>query len=432
MTYQYSSFGVPGLGLRRGLGDDVVVAPYATALAAMFEPAAALRNLTSAGGRRRRRARTASTRRSTTRRRDCPAARRRAVVRAYMAHHQGMAIVAIGERRCTAASCAPGSTPSRCVRASELLLQERTPRDVAGGAPARGRRRGRGRTSASWCRRTTGTSRRRTAATPRTQLLSNGRYAVMITAAGSGYSRWRDLAVTRWREDVTSDDTGSYIYLRDVASGERWSAGFQPTGAVPETYDVSFAEDRAEFMRRDGAIATRLEVIVSTEDDAEVRRVSITNHGARAREIDVTSYAEIVLAPAASDDAHPAFSNLFIQTEMVPELDTLLATRRPRSPEEREIWLAHVLAVEGETIGDLQWETDRAQFLGRGQRARTALAETDGRDLSNTVGAVLDPIVSLRRRVRIRPGKTVHVAFSTLVSADAERGVSTSPTSTTT
>lgn len=170
-------------------------------------------------------------------------------------------------------------------------------------------------------------------ATPRTHLLSNGRYTVMITAAGSGYSRWRDLAITRWREDATRDDSGSYIFLRAVASGKRWSAGFQPSGKAPESYDVSFAEDRAEVIRRDGTIATRLEVVVSWEDDAEVRRVSLTNDGLRTRTIEITSYAEIVLAPAAGDAAHPAFSNLFIQTESLPERDTVLATRRRRAPD---------------------------------------------------------------------------------------------------
>jgi cyclic beta-1,2-glucan synthetase len=238
----------------------------------------------------------------------------------------------------------------------------------------------------------------------------------MLTAAGSGYSRWRDLAITRWREDATRDDTGSYVYLRDVASGKRWSAGFQPSGKAPKSYEVSFSEDRAEFNRRDGVIATRFEVVVSPGDDAEIRRVSLTNHGVRAREIEVTSYAEIVLAPAAGDAAHPAFSNLFIQTESIPSRDTLLATRRRQTPEEAEIWLAHTVAVEGETIGDLQWETDRGQFLGRGRTVRAPRAQTERGDLSRTVGSVLDPIVSLRRRVRLLPGKTVRVSFSTMVA----------------
>ncbi|MEP7096392.1 MAG: glycosyl hydrolase family 65 protein [Dokdonella sp.] len=254
-------------------------------------------------------------------------------------------------------------------------------------------------------------------ATQRAQFLSNGRYAVMVTAVGSGYSRWQDLAVTRWRDDATCDNTGSYILLRDVESGERWSAGFQPSGVAPDQYDVSFADDRAEFVRRDGALVTRLEIVVSPEDDAEIRRVCVTNSDARIREIEVTSYAEVVLAPPATDAEHPAFSNLFIQTEYLPERDTLLANRRRRTPDDTEIWLAHVLAVDGETVGDLQWETDRAQFIGRGRTIRTPLAESEGRTLSNSAGAVLDPIISLRRRVRVRPGQTVRLTFSTIVAS---------------
>jgi cyclic beta-1,2-glucan synthetase len=254
-------------------------------------------------------------------------------------------------------------------------------------------------------------------ATPQTQFLSNGRYAVMVTAAGSGYSRWQDLAVTRWRDDATCDNTGSYILLRDVESGERWSAGFQPCGAVPSHYDVSFADDRAEFVCRDAELVTRLEVIVDPKDDVELRRVSVTNNGARIREIDVTSYAEVVLATPASDAVHPAFSNLFIETERVPERATLLATRRQRTPGDAEIWLAHTLAVEGEAVGDLQWETDREQFIGRGRTIRAPFAEFDGRSLSNSVGGVLDPIVSLRRRVRVGPGQTARLTFSTMVAS---------------
>jgi len=413
MTYQYSNFGVPGLGLRRGLGDDDVVAPYATALASMFEPREAMRNFRSlaAAGADGQYGFYESVDYTPTR---LPVDRTSEVVRMFMAHHQGMAIVAFsnvlhGGRMRARFHAEP------IVRASELLLQERTPRDVGVARPSIDALAVRGDVRelvAPHTRHFTSPHSQ----TPRTQLLSNGRYAVMVTTAGSGYSRWQEQAVTRWREDATRDDTGSYIFVRDVASREHWSAGFQPTGRVPESYDVSFAEDRAEFIRRDGAITTRLEILVSSEDDAEVRRVSITNDGVRTREIEVTSYAEVVLAPPAADASHPAFSNLSIQTESIAKRDTLLASRRPRSHEDPEIWLAHVLAVEGETIGDLEWETDRAQFLGRGRTLRDPHALMDGAELSNTVGDVLDPIVSLRRRVRVRPGKTAHVAFATLVA----------------
>jgi len=413
MTFQYSNFGVPGLGLRRGLADDVVIAPYASALAAMVAPLDAARNLRAlaAVGADGQYGFYESVDYTPAR---LPAGKSREVVRMYMAHHQGMAIVSIANVLHGGAMRARFHAEP-IVRASELLLQERTPRDVAVARPRLDTVGMAGNVRELIPPHIRHFSSPHSA-TPRTQLLSNGRYAVMLTASGSGYSRWRDLAITRWREDATSDNTGSYILLRDVSTGERWSAGFQPSGQAPESYDVSFTEDRAEFNRRDGAIGTCLEVIVSSEDDAEVRRVSLTNHGARTREIEVTSYAEVVLAPAAADASHPAFSNLFVQTEIVPERDALLATRRRRSPEEAEIWLAHVIAVEGETIADLEWETDRAQFLGRGRNVRAPSAETDDRELSNTVGSVLDPIVSLRRRVRVRPGKTVRVAFATLVA----------------
>ena len=242
------------------------------------------------------------------------------------------------------------------------------------------------------------------------------RYAVMVTAAGSGYSRWHDFAVTRWREDATCDCWGTYVFLRDARSGEVWSAGYQPTGVEPESYEAAFFEDRAEIIRRDGLIETKTEIAVSPEDDAEVRRVSITNLGSAVREIELTSYAEVVLAPDAADAAHPAFSNLFVQTEFVADSGALLATRRLRSPADHELWAAHIAVVEGEAVGGPQFETDRARFLGRGRSIRTPVAVVDGRPLSNTAGAVLDPIFSLRRRVRLAPGATARIAFWTLVA----------------
>src|SRR5881296_159445 len=413
MTYQYSSFGVPGLGLRRGLSEDVVIAPYATGLAAMIDPTAAMQNF------RRLAAAGASGAYGFYEALDytaprLPEAAEVAVIRAYMAHHQGMVVVAIANVVHDGAMRARFHAEP-IVQATELLLQERTPRDVAVARPRADEVQAVGDVREfvpPVVRHFTSPH----GSPPRTQLLSNGRYAVMLTTAGSGYSRWRDLAITRWREDVTRDAWGTYVFLRDVDSGETWSAGYQPRGGQPDSYEVIFSEDRVEIVRRDGAVGTTLQVIVSPEDDAEVRRVSLTNLGTKSREIELTSYAEVVLAPPAADAAHPAFCNLSVQTECIPELDTLLATRRPRSRREAPVWLAHVAVVEGDPVGALQWETDRARFLGRGRGIRTPAAVIDGRPLSNTTGAVLDPIVSLRRRVRLPPGDTVRVAFSTLVA----------------
>jgi len=335
-------------------------------------------------------------------------------VRVYMAHHQGMTLVAIANVVHDGAMRARFHAEP-IIQATELLLQERTPRDVA-----IARARVTDVKATAKVRDIIPPMQRRYksphARLPHTHLLSNGNYAVMLTGAGSGYSRWRDLAVTRWREDPTCDRWGSYVFLRDIVSGEVWSAGYQPSGVAPDDYDIVFSEGRAEIIRRDGTITTTLEVAVSPEDDAEVRRVSITNHGSRARQIELTSYAEIVLAPHATDAAHPAFAKLFVETEFAAGPGALLATRRPRTLEEVPVWAAHVAVVEGETEGDVQFETDRARFLGRGRGIRTPISVMDGWPLSNTVGAVLDPIFSLRRRVRLPRGATVRISFWTLIA----------------
>ena len=417
LTYQYSSFGVPGLGLKRGLSEDIVVAPYATALAAMVRPKAAVRNfarLSEAGARDRYGFREALD--YTPRR--LPEGASVAVVKSYMAHHQGMALVALGNVLNNRAMVERFHSDP-IVEATELLLQERMPRDVLVARP-----RAEEVKSAAEVRDLVPPVLRRFTSphgsTPRTHILSNGRYAVMVTAAGSGYSRWRDMAVTRWREDVTRDSWGTYLFLRDMETGAVWSAGHQPSGMEADSYEVAYSEDRAEFARRDGSIATRLTVVVSAEHDAEIRRVSLTNLGSRYRQIELTSYAEIALAPQAADAAHPAFQNLFVETEFVAEIGALLATRRPRSSGDRPVWAAHVAAVEDEANGVIQYETDRARFIGRGHSVRTAISVFDGRPLSDTVGPVLDPIFSLRCRVRLAPGATAHAIFSTVVAESRE------------
>jgi cyclic beta-1,2-glucan synthetase len=413
LTYQYASFGVPGLGLKRGLGDDAVVAPYATALAAMIAPDAAVRNFASlarAGGHGRYGWYEALD--YTPAR--LPEGETVAVVRSYMAHHQGMTVIALANTLHNGAMRARFHAEP-IVQATELLLQERTPRDVDALHPHKEAVK-----AAARVRELIPPTSRRFQSPHQpivqTQLLSNGRYAVMMTAAGSGYSRWGDLAVTRWREDATCDCWGTYIFLRDADGGTVWSAAYQPSGVEPDSYEATFFEDRVEIARRDGTITTRLEVLVSPEDDAEVRRVTISNGDNRVREIELTSYAEVVLSTDAADAAHPAFSNLFVQTELVADIGAVLATRRRRSPGEPDVWAAHLAVVEGEVVGAAQFETDRARFLGRGRGIRSPISVVDGRPLSNTSGAVLDPVFSLRRRIRLAPGATAHVTFWTLVA----------------
>ena len=417
LTYQYSNFGVPSLGLKRGLSENCVIAPYATALGAMVDPTAACANLAQLAktGARGRYGFYEAIDYTRTR---LPRGAGNAVVRAYMAHHQGMTIVAL-------ATALDGGAMRRrfhaepMVQATELLLQERMPREVAIVRPFAVEVKSADRTleeDRSGARKFTTAQQ----ATPATHVMSNGRFSTMLTASGSGYTRWGNIAVSRWREDATCDDFGSYTYLRDVQSGRVWSAGAQPTGAKPDSYGVIFHEDRAEFTRSDGTLTTTLEVIVSAESDAEVRRVSVSNTGAFMREIEVTSYAELSLARQADDIAHPAFSKLFVETEYLPELGALLATRRKRGPDDPGIWAAHLSIVEGEADASPQFETDRARFLGRGHGARSPAAMAGGGRLSGTVGTVLDPIFALRRRIRVPPGSAVRVAFWTVVAPTRE------------
>jgi cyclic beta-1,2-glucan synthetase len=417
-TYQYSNFGIPGLGLKRGLGEDTVIAPYATALASMVDASAAAHNfrkLDAIGalgvyGYHEALDFTATR---------LPEDQRVAVVRSFMAHHQGMSLIALGNVLHGDVMRARFHADPR-VRAAELLLQEKTPRNVAVTHNRVEEVEGQVRHHAPLVLRRFQSANQ---PVPPTHLLSNGYYNVMITAAGAGYSRSGPLAVTRWREDITRDNWGTFIFMRDVSTDRVWSAGYQPIGVEPSRYEVDFSEDRAEIVRQDGNIITTTEVVVSPEDNAEIRRVSLKNTGGSSREIDVTSYAEVVLATPAADRAHPVFSNLFIQTEFASDVGGLLCHRRRRSPEDPSIWLAHVVVSTGETIGDIEYETDRARFLGRGRDIHTPVSIVDGKPLTNTVGSVLDPIFSLRRRVRIEPGDTVFVTFTTLTAASRDEAL---------
>ena len=325
-----------------------------------------------------------------------------------MAHHQGMTLVSLANVLLGNPMVRRFHADPR-VQATELLLQERVPRTAAitqprpveetraaGPAPAQAVRRFRS-PHTLW---------------PHAQFLSNGSYTTVVTNSGGGASFCRGRVVTRHREDATRDPGSQFLYLRDVRSGAVWSATHHPTGTDADDYLVTFLAEKASFSRRHDGIASHLDVAVSTEDDVEVRRLALTNHSDRPREIEITSYAEIVLGPATDDLAHPAFGKLFVETEYLPERAALLCARRPRSPDEAALWAVHVLSLEGRTQGPVEWETDRSRFLGRGRTPEDPQA-LDGRSLSGTTGVVLDPVVSLRQRVRIAPGGFVRLSFAT-------------------
>lgn len=419
--YHYQSFGVPGLGLKRGLSDDQVVAPYATMLALMVDPVACmpnLRSLVSEGGLGRYGFYDAIDYTPIR----VPAGKRGLPVQCYMAHHQAMSLLAMANVLC-------GQSIERhfhshpLVRATDLLLQERMPLSAPVVSPHTDESAAEVRITrpeeAMVSRRLVGFD----TATPRTHLLSNGSYSVMVTNTGGGYSQWNDVAVTRWRSDTTCDAWGQYLYLRDAKTGEVWSPTYRPTCVTPDSYEILYSIDKAEFRRLEGDVETHLEVAVCPENQVELRLLKITNHGEQTRRIELTSYAEIALIASAADAAHPAFQKLFIETEYIPEETALLARRRPRDAEQPDLWGLHVLSCTDAENAHVQYETSRQQFLGRGRDLQHPAAMDAGAKLTGTTGLVLDPILSLRCTVTVRPESSVTLAWTTGVAPTREEAL---------
>ncbi len=420
LNYQYRAFGVPGLGLKRGLAEDLVIAPYASALALTVAPEAACLNLQrlAADGLAGRFGLYEAIDYTPAR---LPRGQSSAVVRSFMAHHQGMILLSLAHVL-LARPMQKRFESDPLFKATLLLLQERIPktaalysqpaelsaiRGIAGGPEAPVRVLGTPDTPI-----------------PEVQLLSNGRYHVMVTNAGGGSSRWKDLAITRWREDSTCDNWGTFCYIRDVASGDFWSAAHQPAGKRPEHYEAIFTEARAEFRRRDDDFEAHTEIVVSPEDDIELRRLRITNRSRTRRTIDVTSYAEVALAAPAADALHPAFSNLFVQTEIIPQRQAILCTRRPRSQEEQPPWMFHLMATHGPASSDVSYETDRMAFIGRGRTVAAPQAMTDAARLSGNQGSVLDPIVAIRHRMTLDPHQTATIDIASGIAETRDAALS--------
>jgi len=420
-NYQYRAFGVPGLGLKRGLADDLVIAPYASALALMVAPKEACQNLErlAADGFESRYGFYEAIDYTPSR---LPRGQSSVVVRSFMAHHQGMSLLAMNhllhdrpmQKRFE-------SEP--LFQATMLLLQERIPKVTAFYAH-----------TTKLSEHDLSSSAQETpirvfnspdTPNPEVQLLSNGKYHVMITNAGGGYSHWKDLAITRWREDRICDNWGTFCYLCDVSNGEFWSIAYQPTHKRSKSFEAIFSEGRAEFRGRDHDFDTYTEIAVSPEDDIEVRRTRITNRARTRRTIEVTSYAEVVLAPSAADALHSAFSNLFVQTEIIRKQRAILCTRRPRSLSEHPPWLLHLMAVHGAEVGEISYETDRMKFIGRGNTVADPQAMNGGAGLlSGTEGSVLDPIVAIRYRITLEPEESATINIVTGIAETRDAALS--------
>ncbi|HEX2908721.1 MAG TPA: glucoamylase family protein [Phototrophicaceae bacterium] len=411
MTYQYRAFGVPGLGFKRGLTEDLVISPYASLLALRLRPQAVCQNIDHLDELNMRGLygfyeAVDYTPSRLALREDY------ARVQSYMAHHQGMILVSLTNHLLHDPMLQRFHADPR-VQSFALLLQEKIPTQAPIEHPhpdeALAHPLASVQTSINpW-------SVPNETAGPQVHVLSNGRYSTVITQAGSGYSQWEGLALTRWEADTTLDAWGSWLYLYDQDSGHVWSAGYQPTAVTPEFQQVLFYPHQAEFQRRDRDITLIMQVTVAAEDDVEIRHLTLINHGDQVRHLRLTSYGEVVLAPPP--ERHPAFNKLFIESEYLHDHNLLLFRRRPRSGDEKPVYLGQLLITSPGTELTRAYEGDRLRFLGRGQTSRTPAVGQMDFDLSKTVGVTLDPIMALGQEITLEPYGRTEVAYLTLAAA---------------
>jgi cyclic beta-1,2-glucan synthetase len=413
--YQYRAFGVPSLALNPTTEVERVVSPYSTVLAMLVDPAAATANL-----ERLKRLGMAGPmgfyESIDFSREDRKDGGRGVVIYCYMAHHQGMSLAALDNVLHRGVMQRRFHGDLR-IRAVESLLFETIPVTRLPIAETETRPAPIHITDTGdiadrvWTEET---------AAPRVHLQGNGRYTLMTTNSGGGYSRWKDFDVTRWRSDTTLDPWGSFVYIRDLKSDELWATSHKPLTTRVGEITVRFASDRAEIHRRVAGIETIQDATVASEDDVELRRIKITNRSLRTRQLEFTSYVELAMAPHAADKSHPAFAKMFVETEC-PEPGVLIAHRRPRSPEDPTIWTAHILVNSSGKLSKtdgIQYETDRAKFLGRGNS--TANPAALRARLSGSAGTVIDPIFSLRWRIALDPRERQELALLTMAASTRE------------
>ncbi|WP_446897778.1 GH36-type glycosyl hydrolase domain-containing protein [Clostridium sp. LBM24168] len=410
-TYQYKAIGVPGVALDRNAANEIVIAPYASVMALQIDKGGAIENikkLISDGAKGKYGFY------------ESMDYNKNKIVQCFMVHHQGMSFMSIDNvLKDNILQNRFHSVPR--VKSVELLLQEKVPNSVVYNKNEKNRH-----VNPSKEYRIIMPQRKYTGADtsyPETNIISNENYSVMITNSGSGYSKKGDMMIYRWREDCTEDDTGMFFYIKNINSNDYWSAAYEPCKYEGENYKVIFSEDKVEFERKDGNIKTYTEITVSQEDNAEIRKISITNNSNHTREVEVTSYMEVTLTPYAADLVHPIFSNLFIQTEFLEDPSCLIASRRPRIKNADKNWLVQTISVDGTQVGTIQYETSRENFIGRNRDMQNPRAMDNDASLTGTTGGVIDPIISLRVRVKIESGKTCKVAYATAVSNSREKVV---------
>lgn len=417
--YQYKAFGVPGVGLKRGLSNELVVSPYSSILALMIDKKGAYSNLNKLiqGGAKGKYGFYEAI--DYTHRLKINSGNGK-VVKCFMVHHLGMSLLSLDNVINNNIMQSRFHSIPR-VKATELLLQERVPSKVIYNRKKRDNKEYGIHSKDKNIVRNYSLSMNKDI---ETLLLSNGKYSVMISNSGSGWSKNDKMFFYRWKLDSVKNDSGYFFYIRDIEEDSYYSPYYLPVCKDRDKYKAIFSLHLAEFIRRDKNITTSTKIIVSPEDNVELRKIKIENNGAKDLIFEITSYMEITLSNYNSDLAHPAFSNLFINTEYDEENQTLISKRRKREEDKGEDYLFHSAIVEGMDIGNITYETSRLNFIGRGRTYKNPMALLKDNNLKNTVGPVLDPIFSIRKRVKIVKNKSVTITFITAYGGSKKEGIS--------
>ena len=418
LNYQYKAFGVPGIGLKRGLANELVVSPYSTFLALQIDVKSGISNLRRLAGEGLEGRYGFYEAIDFTKGR-VDKNKKRAKVKCFMVHHEGMSLMALDNvLNKNVLQNRFHSIPK--VKATELLLQEKVPKAIVYDREQNFQSAELNIDKQKIIGRSFKTAK---TAMPETLILSNGSYSLMITNRGSGYSKKEDTMCYRWKEDVTLDNHGMFFYIKDIKEDKYWSATYEPCKDEGDSYSVLFSLDKAEFKRRDKDIRTETQVCVSNEDDVEIRKITITNDGEESKIIEITSYLEVTLTRYNADIVHPAFSNLFIKTEFVDNPSCIIAKRRVRKKGEPKNYLMQTAIVEGKTVGTIQYETSRVNFIGRNRTVQNPIAIENISPLLNNTGAVLDPIISIRRRIKLKGKETASITYITGITDSKEKAV---------
>lgn len=416
LTYQYHAFGVPNVGLRRETDENLVITPYASLLAIGVRPQAVYQNIQALDKLEMRgllgfyEAIDYTPSRLSLRQDS-------AIVRSYMAHHQGMIIISLTNYLLDDVMVKRFHADLR-VQSFAMLLQEKIPHHAPIESPHPIDPIERVQRPNPYLQVTTESWRvPEITIVPQVHILSNGRLSTLITNAGSGYNQWQGIALNPWEADTTLDDSGTWVYIQDLDQGKVWSAGYQPTTIPPDYQHVAFSPHQVEFQRRNYDITVNMQITIGVDDDVEIRQINLINHSDQIRHIRVTSYAEVMLAP--SPVRHPTFNKLFIASEYIPDSHMLLFHRRLREGE-KPLYLAHLLLNNAGITPTSAYESDRLRFVGRGRTLKSPIVLDEGLPLSGTVGLTLDPIMALGQDVELLPYARVSLAYLTLVASTHE------------